>query len=61
MDGIKYLFDSFMLLFDHDFTIYGFTISFFDIFIFGVIVSIASFAIGRLFGGDWWEISYLYQ
>lgn len=52
MDVLIYLFDSFMLLFDYDFTVFGFTFSFLDIFIFSFLVGIVGYAFGRLFGGD---------
>lgn len=52
MDGLIYLFESFMILFKHQFVIYGYTISFFDIFIFSSIACIVSYALGRLIGGD---------
>lgn len=47
MESLKYLFDSFMLIFTHQFTIWGFTISFFEIAIFSTIAGI----IGKLLYG----------
>ena len=40
MESLKYLFESFMMLFAHEFNLWGYNISFLQIFIFGCIVSI---------------------
>lgn len=52
ISDLNYLFDSFMLLFDYNFNIYGITLSFFDIFVFGIIVSVCAYAFFSIFGGD---------
>ncbi len=49
MDGLKYLFKSVMMLLDYDFTIYGFTFSFFDIFVVSIILGIVGKIIYSLF------------
>lgn len=52
MSNLKYLFESFLLLFRHDFTIWGFTISFFDIFLVSILIGFAATVLGKIFGGD---------
>ena len=52
MENLKYLIDAFFLLFDHDMTIWGYTFSFFDIFLFSLFVGFIGVALGNLFRGD---------
>ena len=52
MESIKILINAVMLLFDHDFTIWGYTMSFFDIFIFSIIIGFVGVGLGKLLGGD---------
>lgn len=52
MESIGILIDVVMLLFDHDFTIWGYTFSFFDIFIFSIITGFVAVGLGRLILGD---------
>lgn len=51
MEGIGILFESFMKLFNHHFTVYGFTISFFEIFILSILVGLVGYLIANIFGG----------
>ena len=52
MGNIRYLFESVLLLMKHEFTIYGYTISFFKIFLVSILIGFAGTALGKIFGGD---------
>lgn len=52
MEGFVRLIEATLLIMQHKFTIYGFTISFWDMFVFSCIAGIIGYAINRLFGGD---------
>ena len=52
MEVIGVLFDSVLGLFKYEFTIYGFTFSFWEVFMFSAIMSIVAYFIGRLFSDD---------
>lgn len=52
MEVLYYLFEPFMMLFTREFTILGYTISFLQISILGSLLSLAGYAISRIFGGD---------
>ena len=52
MENMRYLFEAVIKVFDHDMSIFGFTFSFFDIFLLSLFVGFVGVAIGRLFGGD---------
>ena len=49
MESLRYLFSSVMMFFTHEFTIWGYTISFWDIFLFSAFASIASYVIYKIF------------
>lgn len=52
MESLGILIKSVMMLFDYDFTIWGFTFSFFDIFIGSILFGLVGKAIYKIFGGD---------
>lgn len=52
ISDIKYMFDSVMLLLSHKFIIYGFSISFLDIFLLSLIVGVVGKVLYELFAGD---------
>lgn len=52
MESLYYLFSSVMLIFDYDFTIWGFTFSFFDVFIASILIGLIGNALYKIFGGD---------
>lgn len=52
MDVLFYLFDPFMLIFTHRFVVLGYTISMFEIFFFGSLISWTGYALAKLFKGD---------
>ena len=49
VSDIRYLFDSVMLLLSHKFTIYGYSISFLDIFLLSIIVGVVGKVLYELF------------
>ena len=52
MENIRYLFDAVLLLMRHEFVIYGYSLSFFKIFLFSMLVGFAGNALYKIFGGD---------
>lgn len=52
MDNIKYLFEPVLLLMRHEFSLYGYSISFFEIFLVSILIGFAGSALYKIFGGD---------
>ena len=52
MGNLRYLFDSVLILLRHEFEIYGYTLSFFDIFLVSMLIGFAGNALYKIFGGD---------
>ena len=52
MENLKILFDAVFELFDKDITIWGFTFSFFDIYLLSLFLGFIGLALSRLFRGD---------
>ena len=52
MSNLKYLFEPVLMLLRHEFTIWGYTISFFEIFLVSILVGFAGNALYKIFGGD---------
>ena len=52
MGDLRYLFDSVLILLRHEFTIYGYSLSFFDIFLVSILIGFAGNALYKIFGGD---------
>lgn len=51
MEVLRYLFEPVYMLLVHRFTVLGYTISFFDIFYYGILISIGGRAIYGVFKG----------
>lgn len=49
MSDIKAFFDGIMRFYDVEITLYGYTFTFFDLFIFGSIMSMLAYLIKRIF------------
>lgn len=52
MSNIRYLFESVLILFRHEFVIYGYSISFFKLFLFSMLIGFVGNALYKIFGGD---------
>ena len=52
MGDIARLFAAVMMVFQYEFTLYGFTFSFWQIFCFTVVAGIAAWVLGKLFLDD---------
>ena len=52
MSDLRYLFEPVLLLLRHKFSIWGFSISFFEIFLVSILIGFVANALGKLFGGD---------
>ena len=52
MEGMKYMFDAVLMVLKHDFTVFGFTMCFLDIFLFSIIAGFIGVGISKLFGGE---------
>lgn len=52
MGDLKYIFGPLLELMKHEFTVYGFTLSFWQIFLFSIIIGFVGSALYKLFGGD---------
>jgi len=51
MSDLGILFSSFMKLFTYEFTLYGFSISFFQMFLFSALISIIGYLLASIFRG----------
>lgn len=52
MENLRYLFEPVLLLLRHEFSIWGYSISFFQIFLVSILISFAGSALYKIFGGD---------
>ena len=52
MDGLRNIFIPFFRLFQTEFTIYGVTLSYWDLMLVAMFVSLVGYGLYKLFGGD---------
>lgn len=52
METLRYLFEPVLMLLRHEFVIWGFSISFFQIFLISILIGFVGNALYKIFGGD---------